>query len=242
MRSLSEAVGQTPDVNDVTEVLEPEVLNDVDLTPDPLVVKKLFGPHDREEAVAYPQFDHRLFIVRDPRDRIISSLLYDVYGRAEAKDESTMQPFLDLLEMKESEPRSVSLLVLHHVYWKLTGIDLLSNAVRSTQRARSFWRNQGSDWTLVKYEDFVAGNNDELAAQLGVAELAQPHISGELARVSRSKAAGSWRHWLTPADQLVLEPATHNFLAEFGYDIDWKLDPDPRIEKSEASDYVRSLL
>ena len=31
MRSLSEALGQTPGVNDVTEVLEPEVLNDVDL-------------------------------------------------------------------------------------------------------------------------------------------------------------------------------------------------------------------
>lgn len=241
MRSLSDALSlksSTP----VTEVLEPENLNDVDLSPDPLVVKKLFGPHDREESSSYQEFDYRLFIVRDPRDRIISSLLYDVYGRSAVKDAEAMQPFLDLLEAKEQDPRSVSLLVLHHVYWKLTGIDLLSNAVRSTQRARSFWRNQGSDWTLVHYEDFVTGNTAELAKQLGVDALAQPEITGDLARVSRSRDSGSWRHWLTPADQLVLEPATHNFLDEFGYAIDWKLDPDPVVDKAEASDYVRSLL
>ena len=240
MRSLSDAMNRQS-ATPVTEVLEPDNLNDVDRSPDPLVVKKLFGPHDREESVSYRDFDHRLFIVRDPRDRIISSLLYDVYGRT-GVDLAAMQPFLDLLEAKEKDPRSVSLLVLHHVYWKLTGIDLLSNAVRSTQRARSFWRNQGSDWTLVQYEDFVAGDTSELAQQLGVDTLAQPEITGDLARVSRTRASGSWRHWLTPADQLVLEPATHNFLTEFGYDIDWKLHPEPVVERSETSDYVRSLL
>lgn len=241
MRSLSEAMAKES-AQEVTEVLEPENLNDVDLSPDPLVVKKLFGPHDREESVSYAEFDHRLFIVRDPRDRIISSLLYDVYGRPTVKDESTMQPFLDLLEAKENDPLSISMLELHHVYWKITGVDLLSNAVRSTQRARSFWRNQGTDWTLVHYEDFVTGNTEALAKQLGLDALVQPEITGDLSRVSRTRSSGSWRHWLTPTDQLMFEPATHNFLEEFGYQIDWDLRPNPVIERSETSDYVRSLL
>ncbi len=236
MRSVSEAIG------DATEVLEPDNLNEVDLRPDPLVVKKLFGPHDRDESAAYPAFDARLFIVRDPRDRFISSLLYDAHGRRDSVSEADLAPFLELLQAKEANPSSVSVVALHHAYWKVTGIDLLSNTLRSTQRLRTFWRNKGNEWTLVRYEDFVSGNNRDIATLVGAVELAQPQITGELARVARTRDKGDWRHWFTSQDVPVFEPFAAGFLDDFGYDDSWELSTEPTIDPATASGYVRQLI
>ncbi|MEE9417282.1 MAG: hypothetical protein V3V01_18525 [Acidimicrobiales bacterium] len=236
MRSVSEALP------DSVEVFEPDDLTAVDLTPDHLVVKKLFGPHDRGEGAVYDAFDQCLFIVRDPRDRFISSLLYDAHGRIEADDPSAIAPFLEMLEAKEADPLSVPLLALHHEYWKFSGVDLFSAAARAAQRMRAFWRNQGTQWTLVRYEDFVTGNTAELATLLGVDTLAQPIIDGDLARVARTRAHGDWRNWLTPADMFVFEPFATPILAEFGYANDWTLAEVPSIDRANASDYVRKLI
>lgn len=236
MRSVSEALP------DSVEVFEPDDLTTVDLTPDHLVVKKLFGPHDREEGAVYDAFDHRLFIVRDPRDRFISSLLYDVHGRAEAENPQALEAFLKLLEAKEVEPLSVGLLELHHAYWRFSGVDLFSAAARAAQRMRAFWRKQGTHWTFVRYEDFVAGQTTELAARLGVSALGQPIVDGELARVARTRGHGDWRNWLTPADMFVFEPFATPILEEFEYANDWTLAESPTIDRAHASDYVRKLI
>ncbi len=236
MRSVSNALPGA------IEVLEPDDLTAVDLAPENLVVKKLFGPHNRNEGVKYSAFDHRLLLVRDPRDRFISALLYDAYGRTELADDA-FAPFLELLEAKEADPTAVPLLALHHTYWRITGLDLFTNAARSTQRLRSFYRNSAGSFRLVRYEDFVSPeSNQELADELGVTSLEQPVITDDLARVSRTRGQGSWRHWLTPADLLVFEPFADGVLDEFGYTADWELAAEPVIPTTEASGYVRSLL
>ena len=236
MRSVSTALP------DAIEVLEPEDLKAVDLTRTNLVVKKLFGPHNRNEGIVYSEFDHRLLLVRDPRDRFISALLYDAFGRTELPSEA-FDPFLELLTAKEADPASVPLFELHHTYWKITGLDLFTNAARSTQRLRSFYRNSAGSFRLVRYEDFVSPeSNQQLADELGVGSLEQPVITDDLARVSRTRGQGSWRRWLTPSDLRVFEPFADGVLDEFGYTHDWELDPHPVIQPAEASDYVRSLL
>jgi len=235
LRSVSSALG------DPAELFEPKSMTAEDLEPDPLVVKKLLLNWKQGETRLLDSFDKRILIVRDPRDRLISHLLYDAYNRAAALDEAKRTKWLQLLWHKSDKPDTIPLVHLINTWWRLAGSDLLSHYVRANDRVNSYKRRMKKHFFVVTYEGYVDGQFEALDEYLGVS--VEPGVVGEdEARVARSGRHGDWRNWFTADDVKVFRPMTDEWLRRHGYDHkDWELSSQPEISTETTVDYVSSL-
>lgn len=238
-RAVGDAMGTGPDA----EVFEPEDLTELDLGRPDLLVKKLLGNLAGHEKDAFDRFDKRVLLVRDPRDRMVSSLLYDIHGSAAELEPAKIDVYLDILRRKEQDPAGVPFLRLTHAYWRLTGKDMLSALARSTQRVNDVLGRFGDLFQIVHYEDLVQGEVDDLRRHLGLAELDPgPDVGPELQRVVRTKGSGDWQHWFTDKDLLWLRPMVSSTLRRLDYPRDWALAAEPAIDPEHCSRYVERLV
>lgn len=228
-------------IGDPEKLFEPRILTPEDLAPDPLVVKKLLLNWRNRDDELKDRFDKLICITRDPRDRLISHLLYDAYNAASALDSSQREAWLAVLTAKASDPSGMSLTNLLFQWWEISERDLLSHHVRAMERTRKFFRRQFEGFFLLQYEDYVEGNFDAVNNYLGL-ELSTGVVDADLQRVARSGTHGDWRNWFTPEDLTVMRPITHLGLTLQGYDPnDWELAAESRIDSGTSVDYVRSL-
>ncbi len=187
-------------------------------------------------------YDKVIWLVRDPRDRLVSYILYRHYDHL-YDDEDFVRQQLRLLEQKEQDPDSVSLVELE------TRLALPSPALDSA----FFWSDhlkwdaldktvsQGRAF-LFKYEDYVDHNFDLLEDFLGVRIKSDPKVPKQFRRVIRSKAHGFWRHWFTERDMEHYRPLFQPFLERYGYADDWLLGDPREINPDHCSHYVRKII
>ena len=236
---LRSVVAALPD--DPVELFEPIELTEGDLTPPSLVVKKLLLNWRASEKELLGRFDKRILIVRDPRDRLISHLLYDAYNKADVLNEEQRAKWLHLLQRKTQNPNGITLMHLINAWWRMSRSDLMSHHVRATDRSNSFRLRFGEQFHVLKYEDYVDGNFSEVSDYLGL-DLSPGEVQGSEARVARSGTYGEWRDWLTPTDVEVLRPMTQKWLKKTGYDFrDWDLNEPDALDPATTVEYVRSL-
>lgn len=229
-------------LDEPTIVFEPPQIESHHLDADDVVIKKVLEGWRGNEYALAERFDKRLFIVRDPRDRLISHLLYDAYNRGPTLGPGRRKKWLSLLEKKAAEPGAVSVQKMIQMWWRLTHVDLMSTYVRSLDRGRAFQRQSGQSFFLVSYEDYVRGEFTDLRNYLGL-ELEKGVVTKVESRVSRSQSSGAWRDWFTPIDVALFRPMTHRWLHETGGDkSDWELNDNPRIDRKTSVDYVSRLL
>src|SRR5215210_8065320 len=76
--------------------------------PDVLAKVLPFRPSEPADAASFSGFDKQILIVRDPRDRVVSRLLYGVYDSTFYRRDEELAAFVGLLKRKEAGPRSVS--------------------------------------------------------------------------------------------------------------------------------------
>lgn len=236
LRSVADALEEP------RELFEPQLMTADDLAADPLVVKKLLLNWKAAENDLLDTFDKRLYIVRDPRDRLISHLLYDAYNKADALDYKQRRKWLTLLRRKARNPQAVSVVHLINTWWRLSRSDLTSHYVRALDRATGFNRRIGDQFHTIHYEEYVDGKFEAVDAYLGLA-IAPGVVKESETRVARSSTHGEWRRWFTPADVEVFRPVSHKWLRKHGYDhSDWELDPanDP-LDEATTVDYVDGL-
>lgn len=235
LRSVSSALG-TPD-----ELFEPVQMTEADLEPSPLVVKKLLLNWKANENGLLDHFDRRISIVRDPRDRVVSHLLYDSYNKAELLDATRRKRWLTLLGRKTRNPTGIPFVHLINAWWRLTRSDLMSHYVRSLDRSTGFSRRVGEHFHLLTYEDYVDGNFADVNSYLGF-DIAPGVVRPSEARVSRSNTHGEWRNWFTDIDVEVFRPMTHEWQRQNGYDHkDWTLNEPEALDPTTTVDYVQSL-
>ncbi len=235
MRSVSDCL------DNPVELFEPRLLEADDLDPDSLVVKKLLLNWRQKEVAFLPMFDKRLLITRDPRDRLISHLLYDAYNQAPRLSVGQRDRWLEALQTKVEMPRILSVSDLMNLWWRITRVDLLSNYVRALDRGITFQNRNAEHFHVVRYEAYVDGNFDALNAYLGL-DLAPGVVRGSEARVSRSKTSGAWRDWFTQSDVALFRPMTHRWLTKTGGDEkDWAINTPDALEPGTSVEYVRSL-
>ena len=219
---------------------EPSDLRTLDLSSRRIVAKKLtdlFGAHERPELA---DFDRSMLIHRDPRDRLVSWLLYDIYGRDELFDDHAFDRWIGFIQAKEQSPADVDLTDLLFHYWELTGINMLYAFGRSNDRLVDFMVACGSQVQTVAYEAFVHGDVGVIQDALGV-DVVVPDLTGPESRVARTKSSGGWRHWVTDRDVAILRPFCADIFGLFGYDDEWETSPTPVIDPATTSTYVRSL-
>ncbi len=215
----------------------------------PNVIVKMLIDRARDYSVqmdAFSGYDKKVLIVRDPRDQLVSSFLYNIRHSVICKEDRKLEIFLDKLKEKERDPQSVSLIQLFSLLTELEGNAFdptsLLNQIQLLGKVGLGFANQHPDYFLISYEDFIAGNISALEKYMGFPLYAQANVTPDLKRVERTKGSGSWRHWFTPIDIAFFREAMHPFMQRFGYENDWQLAPQPVILPEHSSLYVRSLV
>jgi hypothetical protein len=195
----------------------------------------------------FDSFDRQVLIIRDPRDRMVSGLLYRSYHAAFDQTGENARAFLDLLRRKEGDPLSVSLLEL------VDAVEALQHGPtgpaswlphyqdQSVARPMAFHRER-PHLHLFRYEDMVDGRFEALEAALRLPLKGSATVPQNLQRVVRSKGYGAWRHWFTPEDVTVMRPILQPYLDSYYPGAGWDLSPSPKLEAAFGSEYVRRVM
>lgn len=185
-------------------------------------------------------FDKKILLVRDPRDNLVSRLLYEVYNNDFVKDEEKVRLFVECLERKRLDPPSVSVLELLQVLGGLSGKDVLGQFILRHRLGLNF-DHVGRGYFVYKYEHFVAGRYSELEKYLGFKLRFSGDVGAAYRRVTRTKGSGDWRNWFTARDVEYFRPIYHEYLVKYEYDLAWEPHPEPKILPEYSTEYVMRL-
>lgn len=188
-------------------------------------------------------FDRKVLIVRDPRDRMISALLYSAWNAKDLRDEQA-DAWLSLLRQKERSPHSVSVrdLMRHCAALRgLTGEELEALITGALAEMMTF-HDQNPECFVLKYEDFVDRKLEGLGRFLGFELCGRVGHAPELDRVARTRTYGGWSNWFVPSDAEYFKPACSPFMARYGYADDWTLPASANIASEHAAGYVEQLI
>lgn len=199
-----------------------------------VIIRNVQRPED------FDHFDKRIYLIRDPRDIIVSDLLYGIFNLKDPVDHEMLDHFLSGVEQKRCNPSSISLLELQARLFLLfrTSRDNRHNHFLSTD---AFW-SRNPNYFVYKYEDLIVGRFDELERYLGFKITFSGEVDARHRRVERTKEAGGWRDWFTPVDVEYYRPLVQDFLVKYDYELDWTLNPNPRIAAEHSTLYVQKML
>lgn len=214
----------------------------------PLLAKFLPFHLDRHRFIAaFGAFDHAIQIVRDPRDRLVSALLYWSYNTPLARDTAAASAFIARIAAKEREPQAIALCELIADFTRLQGGDfvfdrwLASYAKRSIAEPLAF-ADARPELIDYRYEALVAHDFTAVTAATGFALHGEAEVGAQLQRVVRRKGYGDWRNWFTEHDVALFQPVLQPYLDRFYPQADWQLSDAPAIEPAHGSDYVRRII
>lgn len=165
-----------------------------------VVVKKLIENTVDTEMSLLTHFDRRIFLIRDPRDSLISRLLYMPYKQVGFDDDNVLSSYLELIRDKIDNPNAISLRAIITSFNGIVGTDILRIVRRLNKRSIELFNRVSSQFFLFRYEDFVSENRGALENYIGANIPSDIKVEKNFARVERSKAAGEWRHWMTAED------------------------------------------
>ncbi len=206
-----------------------------------LLVKAMINKNGMD--VGYDAFNRHVLIARDPRDTLVSQLLYlplqphGVRGRGA----ENLDAMLAALRAKEDDPASR----LFREVFEL-GIELMDRDVhwswdKYLERFAVAERlNDTYDCFVLRYEDFTDNRLDRLSDYLGlrVRPIVPERVEEQYGHVVRTATHGEWRNWFVGSDIDFFRPLFKTYMDAFGYDDDWSLAPSPVIPPETASGYV----
>lgn len=189
-----------------------------------------------------PFFDKKILIIRDPRDIIISTLLYTgAYEIVWKRTPAQISECLNVLRMKEADPSSVPVIdLMKHLrddYDPIGIAALIAYHASSTDRLAD-----DPSFFVFKYEDLISGKLGPLESYLGFPLTSDTSIDGEYSRVVRTKTSGSWKDWFLEEDVSFFRPLFAESIRKFGYDQEWTLNANRRILPSHSSEYFKRLV
>ena len=177
-----------------------------------------------------------IFIIRDPRDNLISSFFYRWYAGHKI-DRQQFEGCYQRMKAKELDPAAHSF------------VDVMGESLHSDtffKRTYTRYLNEikaldKKDYLLVKYEDFVSGDYQNIEAYLGFFINQEVGVKKSMSRVVRSKGFGNWKQYFTPEDVAYFRPLVDPILDEMGYEKDWELDDPQVLNPDLGSKYMHKL-
>lgn len=209
------------------------------------MAKILISPQLRAET--FRCFEKKITLIRDPRDRLISALLYSQYHTKFLDDAEYVTRVLKCLQEKEQNPAQVSINdILAAVQQKPKSKNPLAGQKRQIDKSMAMLEEYLAvmpESLVYKYEDFVSENYGPLESYLSSSIKGKAKVPNRLERVCRTKSFGNWRDWFTEKDIEVLRPAVTPWLERFGYNTsDWELNANPSIDPEHCSQYFQRLI
>lgn len=222
-------------------VFEPNPITQEHLTPENVVVKKLIEFVEDEDIALIDQFDKKIFLVRDPRDSLISRLLYLVWDRKFVYDDEKLNIFIEALVQKESDPDSISVVELYDIMDRLDDIHVIQAVQRLNEKTVNFLSERGDDFYLFTYEDFIQGNLSGIRDYLGLDIDQDVTVDSEVSRVTRKKSFGDWKNWFTQDDSEFIKREFADIMSINSYNDDWEVNAHKVILPEFCSGYVRRI-
>lgn len=186
-------------------------------------------------------FDRRLMTVRDPRDVIVSSLLFRplTRGAIARAEPSAVQKFIAALEEKEADPSSHSVRGLFTLAYRL-GIGRRPYAELSRVLDRQLELLAAGLVHVVRYERFVQDDLDDVSSYLGF-EVGKAAARDEswIGHITRSQSSGEFARWFREDDLEFFNDLYAAHLRTFGYALDAPLEHDQTIDPATSSQYVQ---
>ena len=194
------------------------------------------------DGAAGATWDRRIFILRDPRDALVSLLLYSAYNLAldATVPDAGFARWLEVLRAKEADPDRVT---LHHLFARFKetfGWDWPMNYLLGDRGYWNLVQGSAGNGFHLRYEDFIDGKLAGLEAYLGF-PLASRRDVDDLGRTRRTGRHSNWKDFFLPDDVAAITPEVRQFLAEYGY-TDWTLNDRPSVATGECSGYVTRLI
>jgi len=185
-------------------------------------------------------FDRKVVILRDPRGQLVSFLLYAVYNHPKPLTTVEANGLLALLARKEADSRAVPLSRISEAIEQITEWDHRA-VLRERYALCCRHLENDPDFFRIRYEDFVEGRTDGVAAYLGVPQLPRVAVPSSRRRVERTRGAGDWRNWFTREDVAYFRHDLGDAMRAFGIEDTWDLPSDPVVAPEHGSEYVRLI-
>jgi hypothetical protein len=186
-------------------------------------------------------FDRIVCIVRDPRDELISRLIYYVFPWSENHpgNDQKIQSWIELVRQKEQDPSSLSLLDLASGMDSLFGGKFLTE-LNQLHDFSGFLSQLPDNAFLLRYEDFVRGKAKPLENYLGF-PLEKEASSRRFRYTKRTASLNNWKQFLLQQDINYLKSNFGNLIEQFGY-TDWNLETPSSLPVEHYSGYIEKLL
>lgn len=203
----------------------------------PLLCKVMLKKEFFEKPHILDKFDKKIMIVRDPRDRLLSMLLFKALSRPKSVEKSIPE-FINLLEEKENNPSSMSFVELCEKVKQLgMGEINIKKSIELLEFQNEMICKHG--FHKVFYEEFVDGNTQGLQDYLGLGKINNESQSKWLQHIERSKGHGEWRNWFTHKDIIQLAPLLDEAISHTGYSNNWDIFKDQEINPESSSKYIK---
>ena len=207
----------------------------------PLLAKVIVDSYLNNDIDSFNNFDKKILIIRDPRDRLISMLLYFLRDRGILCDETLIKYYFELIKKKQENPDSVSIIDLVDTMKMIRNIIKKDFKVENPLDTLINLQNKYQDLFIVKYEDFVDGKIEELEDYLGFKLAGSSEVSVMHKRVERTKSYGDWKNWFTEKDIEYFKPKFKRFIEYYGYEPDWRLNNPKVILPEYRFEYVKKI-
>jgi len=186
-----------------------------------------------------------IFVIRDPRDELISRLHYFPYSVFSSRPSTAEQraSCIALFERKEASPETLGLLDMQDELWRMFesgffGPGLLHR--RYAEFVQGFVDSSGDNTYLLRYEDFIRRTIPEPYLQAMLA--GEQAVPQQEQRVLRSASSGAWNAFFTDRDTAFYNQYFEAFLLKFGYPLERRIGAGPPISNTTGSEYVARLI
>lgn len=206
--------------------------------PNRLVVAKLLVTNKTFDWKVAADFRFRVLIVRDPRDTLISALLFfPSLAVAQGVPAHKISKFTGLIRRKESDPLSISMRELLGEAYTLNSPGVNEDTAYSSRFRRTMAYHDRVESFLVRYESFVDGDLTDLEEHLGF-KLGSGKSDSSYSHIERTGSYGGWHDWFVPSDIDFFRPLLHDYMSRYGYEDTWDLAQEPSIRSEDASGYI----
>ncbi|WP_428311547.1 hypothetical protein [Hydrocarboniphaga sp.] len=212
----------------------------LDSAVDPVpLIKVLLGPFIRKEMKLFDAFEKKVIIYRDPRDNVISRLVFMLTRLIEPGQNDKIEAVLELLRGKERAPESISVAEIIRQVGRITGREGLLASVRNNALLPAKMKRQDGDrYFMMSYEDFVESRFDALNRYLGFEVDPEFEVGGKHTHIVRTKSSGNWRDWFLQEDVDYFVKEVADDYALLGFDATQQPLADKTLDPKIGSEYA----
>lgn len=214
-----------------------------------VLAKVIAGIVDDKETADYESFMHfdkKIYIVRDPRDWIVSGILFMLQQKPVIyKNDDNIYKIIEILKNKEKDPKSVSIVkLIEHITSFVPGQSI---EVQRHKMIRQYnwlfeFERRLDNYCTIKYEDFVDNKLNNIEQYLGMELTGAAQVYDQYKHVVRTRSYGDWRNWYTEEDIEFFKPIFRDYMDKFGYENEWELNEEQVIKSEFCSEYVKKTV